>query len=265
MQPSGGRDIQKQSKSREVLDFLRRLLPRMEGIQVDGRILPLGLPSLDAHLPQRGLAFGALHEVAPEATDDVPAAFGFVSAVLTRMPESGPILLIASPRGLGRYGRPHGHGLNALGLDPARVILVDHRRRPAGPLGHGGGLALGCACSRCRRDRDSARSQDEPKAAAGSQGVRASCSCCCGRQEQRNQARLQHAGASVQPKPRATVSVSSHAGGGACGSNAAATDVQVSGWWSGIMSRIVSVWLPRWPISALHRSASTQPLVARAG
>jgi protein ImuA len=30
-----------------------------------------------------------------------------------------------SARGLAGYGRPHGHGLNGLGLDPARVILVE--------------------------------------------------------------------------------------------------------------------------------------------
>ena len=41
------------------------------------------------------------------------------------MPQSGPILFIASRRALADYGRLHGHGLNALGLDPARVILVE--------------------------------------------------------------------------------------------------------------------------------------------
>jgi protein ImuA len=40
------------------------------------------------------------------------------------MPPGGPLLLVTSPRGLG-CGRPYGHGLGALGLDPARVILVE--------------------------------------------------------------------------------------------------------------------------------------------
>jgi protein ImuA len=39
--------------------------------------------------------------------------------------QNGPVLLVTSPRGLGSCGCPHGHGLNALGLDPARVILVE--------------------------------------------------------------------------------------------------------------------------------------------
>ncbi|KAB2914294.1 MAG: hypothetical protein F9K29_15050 [Hyphomicrobiaceae bacterium] len=57
----------------------------------------------------------------------MPAAFGFVAALLGRMPLGGPVLLVTSPRGLAGYGRPHGHGLNALGLDPARMILVEPR------------------------------------------------------------------------------------------------------------------------------------------
>jgi protein ImuA len=99
----------------------------MESIAVAAPALPFGVPALDACLPQGGLAFGALHEVAPEAAPDIPAAFGFVAALLGRMPQGGPVLLVASPRGLAGCGRPHGHGLNALGLDPARMILVEPR------------------------------------------------------------------------------------------------------------------------------------------
>lgn len=106
---------------------MRRQLPQMEGVCADGRALPFGLPVLDAHLPLGGLAFGALHEVAPEAASDLPAAFGFLAALLGCMPPRGPVLLVASRRGLADCGRPHGHGLNALGLDPARVILVEAR------------------------------------------------------------------------------------------------------------------------------------------
>jgi protein ImuA len=120
----------KRNQSRaEAVESLRRLLPRMEGIRADGDVLSFSLPGLDEHLPLGGLAFGALHEVAPEATGDLPTAFGFVAALLSRMPQrgpqDGPVLLIVSRRGLADYGRPHGHGLNALGLDPARVILVE--------------------------------------------------------------------------------------------------------------------------------------------
>jgi protein ImuA len=103
----------------------------MEGLRADGRALPFGVPVLDAHLPQGGLAFGALHEVAPEAASDLPAAFGFAATLLGRMPSRGPVLLVVSRKGLTDYGRPHGHGLNVLGLDPARVILVEagHERQ----------------------------------------------------------------------------------------------------------------------------------------
>jgi protein ImuA len=108
-----------------VVEELRRLLPRMESTSAATRAFPFGLPALDAHLPQGGLASGALHEVAPAAGGDMPTAFGFVAALLGRMPPGRPILLVSSPKGLADYGRPHAHGLNRLGLDPARVILVE--------------------------------------------------------------------------------------------------------------------------------------------
>ena len=94
----------------------------MEGLPV--KVLPFGVPALDTCLPQGGLACGALHEIAP-ADGDMPAAFGFVTALLGRMPQHGPVLLVASPRGFADYGRPLGHGLNTLGLDPASLILVE--------------------------------------------------------------------------------------------------------------------------------------------
>jgi protein ImuA len=108
-----------------MVAHLRRLLPRIEGSWTDSGVAPFDLIALDGCLPQGGLALGALHEIAPEAGPDIPAAFGFVSALLARMPQGGPVLLVASPRGLAQYGRPYGHGLNALGLDPARVIFVE--------------------------------------------------------------------------------------------------------------------------------------------
>src|SRR5262249_49917834 len=36
-----------------------------------------------------------------------------------------PLLFVASHRVLADHGRPHGHGLQQLGLDPARLILVE--------------------------------------------------------------------------------------------------------------------------------------------
>lgn len=111
----------------ETVDALRRLLARLEGVpRGGGGGLPLGLPALDSRLPQGGLALGAVHEIAPAAEADLPAAFGFLLALLGRMPrEAGPLLLVLSLKKLARCGRPHGAGLHALGLDPARLTLVE--------------------------------------------------------------------------------------------------------------------------------------------
>src|SRR5437899_1328274 len=103
-----------------VLHELRCLLPRMEGFPAEARVFSFTLSALDSHLPNGGLAFGALHEVLPEDDGHRPAAFGFITALLGRMPPGGPLLLVMSARDLAQYGRPHGHGLNFLGLDPAR-------------------------------------------------------------------------------------------------------------------------------------------------
>jgi protein ImuA len=116
-------NLDRQCRRAEVLDELRRLLPRLERIAADTRALPFDLPALDSYLPPGGLAFGALHEVAPETEADEPAAFGFATALLGRLPR-GPVCLVISRRKRAR-GRPHGHGLKALGFDPARVILVE--------------------------------------------------------------------------------------------------------------------------------------------
>ena len=124
MKPFAALDFNRNRSRTEVVAELRRLLPRMESIAAETRVLPFGLPAIDAHLPQGGLVPGALHEVAPKVGGDTAATFGFVAALLGRMPQ-GPVLLIASSRGLIRGSRPHGHGLSGVGLDPARVILVD--------------------------------------------------------------------------------------------------------------------------------------------
>jgi protein ImuA len=110
---------------REVVDDLRRLLPRLESLSSEKRIFSFDLPLLDKHLPRGGLASGVLHEVTCMDDGDMPAVLGFVTALLNLMPRVGPVLFIASPRSLANFGRPYGHGLNDLGLDPARLILVE--------------------------------------------------------------------------------------------------------------------------------------------
>jgi protein ImuA len=156
-----------------VMAELRRLLPRL-GEQ--RKPLPFGLAAIDSHLPDGGLACGALHEVVPRSEGCIAAAFGFVAAILAhicspppcgeglgvgvgrfsktidafasphdphpslprgreqqaRLPCIPPLLLVIPAYGLRPYrphGRLHGHGLSALGLDPARLILVETAQR----------------------------------------------------------------------------------------------------------------------------------------
>jgi protein ImuA len=128
-----------------ALEELRRLLPRVDDVH---STVPFGLSALDSHLPQGGLAVGALHEVVPETDRSVSAAFGFMMAVLGRFssppPQSlhsgarkrGPgggkekqIILVMPAYGQREHGRLCGHGLNSLGLNPARVTLVETAHR----------------------------------------------------------------------------------------------------------------------------------------
>jgi protein ImuA len=151
-----------------LAEELRRLLPKMEGVPAVSSI-PFGLAAIDRHLPQGGLSGSALHEIVPEA-GATPAAFGFLVALLGRISspppcgegmgvgvgrrhsaktgvpvyelappphpppyppsQGGRVILVLPAYGLRDYGRPHGHGLHALGLLPHRLILAEtaHRR-----------------------------------------------------------------------------------------------------------------------------------------
>ena len=115
-------------EARSALERLRAVVARLEG-RAGGACaaLPFGLPALDAHLPGGGLALAALHEVAPVAYGDTGAAFGFAAAIAARVQHvrGGPVVLVASPRGIADLGQPYGPGLALLGLDPARLLLVE--------------------------------------------------------------------------------------------------------------------------------------------
>jgi len=115
-----------------VMAELRRLLPRL-GEERRQKPLPFGLPAIDAHLPDGGLVCGALHEVVPATEGAIASALGFIAAILGRVSFPSPILFVVPTYGLRPYrphGRLHGHGLRtALGLDPARLILVETARR----------------------------------------------------------------------------------------------------------------------------------------
>jgi protein ImuA len=108
----------------EVVEELRRLLPGTVSGTAPARVLAFGVPALDAWLPQGGLALGALHEVAPAGEGDRTAALGFIVALLGRRPRGAPVIVVI-PRRLAGDNRLYGHGLNHLGLDPSRIILIE--------------------------------------------------------------------------------------------------------------------------------------------
>jgi protein ImuA len=111
-----------------VMAELRRLMPGMG--EEERKALPFGLGTIDSHLPDGGLTCGALHEIVPAAESCIAAAFGFIAAILARL--ACPLVFVMPAYGLRPYrphGRLHGHGLNALGLDPGRLILVETAHR----------------------------------------------------------------------------------------------------------------------------------------
>jgi protein ImuA len=137
------------------LTQLRGLLARQAGWREDvNETLPFGLAALDSHLPNGGLACGALHEIVPTTQAALPAAFGFVVAILARLSSSygagladsermdahcllhgfpnGPpygterrIVFVMPAHALRQCGRLSGHGLKSLGLNPRRAILIE--------------------------------------------------------------------------------------------------------------------------------------------
>jgi protein ImuA len=111
-----------------VIARLREILPQMER-RSSARMLPLGLAALDGHLPQGGLALDAVHEFAAADNADMPAAFGFMAALLGHAAASSrseaPALLALSRRSLDAFGRPYAHGLKELGLAPERLLLLE--------------------------------------------------------------------------------------------------------------------------------------------
>jgi protein ImuA len=98
--------------------------------------LPFGLAALDSHLPSGGLTCGALHEVVPATPAALPAAFGFIVALLARFSSTFPqaaknkkIIFVMPAHGSWPCGRLSGHGLNGLGFDPSRAIVVEPAHR----------------------------------------------------------------------------------------------------------------------------------------
>lgn len=111
-----------------LMQRLRRLLPATDaGRSRSGQALPFGMTEIDAHLPAGGLALGALHEAAPESYADFPSAIGFSIASIGRLARlrPGAVFLVLARGGLSDWGAIHHSGFARLGLDPARLILVE--------------------------------------------------------------------------------------------------------------------------------------------
>jgi protein ImuA len=93
-----------------------------------GEAWTLGAPAVDRHLAAAGLARVGLHDVAPAAYGDMPAAMGFALALVRRRladpGERRPFLWCRLARAEREYGRLYGHGLERLGLARPRFLTV---------------------------------------------------------------------------------------------------------------------------------------------
>ncbi len=126
----GAKDFYKNSANYQIKNnYLENLKTQIAGI--DGRIsrqlMPLAVDSLDSAL-SGGLALGRVHMMCGMMQAH-GVVTGFVTALLMRLfvhlsavgTSTGPIVWCPASS-LGGAGMLYGHGLAALGLDPARVL-----------------------------------------------------------------------------------------------------------------------------------------------
>src|SRR5476649_2187612 len=109
-----------------------RRLERAHSVQRAGQTaVPLGLPAIDALLPEGGLLTGALHEIeaGPTPSGRVAAhdgaALGFAAHMLGRF-GAGTILWCRQPTGV--FDAPPYAPALAAWFDPARLLMVTVRR-----------------------------------------------------------------------------------------------------------------------------------------
>lgn len=110
------------------LEDLRRLVAAPSLDSGQDRFFSFGLPALDKLLPRQGLSLDSVHEIHAASALDLPAALGFLTALMVSFPETGPILIVTSAQSLTSLGRLYGHGLHALGLDPGRLTFVEAQK-----------------------------------------------------------------------------------------------------------------------------------------
>ena len=107
---------------------LARLKGRLRDLERGGRgaggALSLGVPELDAALPEGGLALGAVHElIAADPADGSVFDLAARWLGLAQRRQAGTWVLWC-----GRAERLYGPGLVQLGLDPARLVTVRSAR-----------------------------------------------------------------------------------------------------------------------------------------
>jgi protein ImuA len=112
-------------EKRALLASLRERVRQIERGGFAHGVLPFGTEAIDRALPGGGLARGALHEILGAGGDEedgaLPAAFA--AFILGRLAaEGGRVLWCLAAADL------YGPGLAAVGLDPARLFLVEARR-----------------------------------------------------------------------------------------------------------------------------------------
>lgn len=120
--------------TREQLSALRRSLAEIEKVQPrtprarqqPERFVSIDEGAIDAAIGG-GLERTALHEIVAERQADAAAARGFAAALALRAATSRPIVWAGHDETLFEIGQLSADGLNALGLDPSRVLLVKAR------------------------------------------------------------------------------------------------------------------------------------------
>lgn len=103
-----------------LVDLRRRIRALERPIPPTGRPnLPFGIGAIDAHLPDGGLALGALHEVMGGGSDQARDALAtrFIAGILARL--EGPVLWCLPSRDL------FAPALAGVGLHPDRVLYAE--------------------------------------------------------------------------------------------------------------------------------------------
>ena len=107
----------------EQLSRLRRAIAKSEALPEEVRSLPLGVSEIDAVLGG-GLAGAALHELSA-APLHLGAAAGFALTLAVVAPDKAKqTLWIATDFGMLETGALYGPGLDLIGLDSARLLVV---------------------------------------------------------------------------------------------------------------------------------------------